>query len=309
MIDLDRLKTFLVAAERVNFTDTAKQLHVTQPTVSHHISQLEDSLGVVLFQREGHGLQLTEAGRLLVPMARQLLHQAMDVRDMMQSLSSAVAGELRIACSTTAGKYILPLLAARFRQRHTDIQVTILACRSENLVERLVTGEAHISVTSSEVTQSNLQSQPFFEDSVALIVPGGHPWAGRSAIEPYELTEVPMLILEPMSGTRRVLLTELAKHDIAYDDLNILMEIGNAEAIVNTVKEGYGVAFVSNLAAATQVELGHVVAIPVTDMAMNRTIYMVRQEISPPHRPQELFWRFVHDEANEDLLRLPKRRV
>lgn len=307
MVDLDRLRTFLVAAEHLSFTEAAKQLHVTQPTVSHHISLLEEDFGVRLFEREGGGLELTEAGRLLLPMARQMLHQAMDVRDMMLSLGDEVAGQLRIACSTTAGKYILPLLAARFRQRHADIQVTILACRSEQLVERLISGEAHISVTSSELNERGLQSQPFFEDSIALIVPANHPWAKRSAIEPDELTEEPMLILEPLSGTRRVLLMELAKHDIAYDNLNILMEIGNAEAIVNTVQQGYGVAFVSNLAAAAQIASGHVVTVPVNNMRMNRVIYMVRQEINAPHRPQELFWRFVHDESNADLLRLPKR--
>ncbi|MEZ4516144.1 MAG: LysR family transcriptional regulator [Chloroflexota bacterium] len=307
MIDLDRLKTFLVAAELLSFTEAAKQLHVSQPTISHHIRLLEKDFGVQLFDREGNSLQLTDAGRMLLPMARQMLHQAMDIRDMMLSLDNEVAGQLYIACSTTAGKYILPLLAARFRQRHADIQVTILACRYEQLIERLTNGEAHISVTSSELTESGVQSQPFFEDSITLIVPSSHPWATRTSIEPDELPEEPMLIMEPMSGTRRVLLTELAKHDIAYDDLNILMEIGNAEAIVNTVRQGYGIAFVSNLAAAAQVELGHVVMVPVVNMEMNRTIYMVRQEISPPYRPQELFWRFVHDEANVDLLRLPKQ--
>lgn len=305
MINLDWIQTFLLAAECLSFSETARHLHVTQPTVSHHIAQLEADLGVLLFNRSGHRLQLTEAGRLLLPMARQLVRQAMDVRDMMASCREEVAGHLRIACSTTAGKYILPLLAARFRRRHPGIQVTILACRHEQLVERLQEREANLSITSSEIVGSGLQSQPFFEDNVILIVPAGHPWSRRDAVEPEELAREPMLILDPMSGTRRVLLTELARHDITFDDLNILLEIGNAEAIVNTVQAGFGIACVSVLAATTALELGRVTAVPLNGMQMRRTIYMVRQELSPPQRAQEVFWRFVHDASNADLLQLP----
>lgn len=305
MINLDRIETFLLAAEHLSFSETAKQLHVTQPTVSHHIAQLESDFGVMLFDRSGQRLQLTEAGRLLLPMARHLIRQAMDVRDMMASCREEVAGHLRIACSTTAGKYILPLLAARFRRQHPGIQVTILACRHEQLVERLQEGEANLSVTSSEIVESGIQSQPFFQDNIILIVPAGHPFSRRDAVEPEELTTVPMLMMDQMSGTRRVLLTELARHDITYDDLDVLLEIGNAEAIVNTVQAGFGIACVSALAAATPLELGRVTAVPINDMQMRRMIYMVRQAISPPQRAQEVFWRFVHDASNADLLRLP----
>ena len=305
MIDLMRLKAFIYAAESLNFSEAAKQLHVTQPTISHHIKTLEQTLDIELFRRTGHTLRLTEAGRLLLPFAHKLIHQANEVQEMMASLQQEIAGHLRIACSTTAGKYILPRLAARFSQRFPGIRVSILACTPHHIVPQLLEGEANIAVVSSyDLCDNDQECQVFFKDKITLIVPAGHPWARCDSIEPADLLRERMIFREPTSGTRRVLLTELAKYDIKLDDLNIFLEMGNAEAIVATVEEGFGVSFVSTLAAEWALDLGKVVAVPVTGLELQRTIYMARRILDAPNRTQEAFWNFVHDPANSDLLRL-----
>jgi DNA-binding transcriptional LysR family regulator len=103
------------------------------------------------------------------------------------------------------------------------------------------------------------------------------------------------------------MLEQLSKHDISIDDLNIFLELGNAEAIVETVAAGFGVAFVSRLATACPLEVRNVIEVPVSGLNLKRMIYMVRKQIdSPNHRPQEVFWSFVHDPANLDLLRLAR---
>jgi DNA-binding transcriptional LysR family regulator len=305
MLDLQKVETFLCAAENLSLSEAAKQLHLSQPTVSHHIKTLEQELGTELFVRSNTGLRLTEAGRLLLPWARRLLHDTADLQSMMSSLQ-AVAGELRIACSTTAGKYILPQLAARFRQRYPGIQVQIPSCASEKVTLDLLDGDAHLGVMSREASDSNLEIQEFFQDTIVLIVPTQHRWARRTSIEPSELLEEPLIMREPTSGTRRVVLEELAKHDISLEDLNIFLELGNAEAIVRTVAAGYGVAFVSELAATYALERGSVIKIPVEAITLQRTIYMVRKRIGDVYRPRDVFWSFVHAPENADLLRLPK---
>lgn len=218
-----------------------------------------------------------------------------------------VAGELRIACSTTAGKYILPQLAARFRLRYPGIQVHIPACAPDKVALDLLDGDAHLGVLSREVGDPNLEMQEFFHDTITLIVPANHRWAARNSIEPSELLEEAVIMREPTSGTRRVVLEELAKHDISLEDLNIFMELGNAEATVRTVADGYGVAFVSELAATYPLERGHVIAIPVDGLNLQRTIYMVRKRVGDSYRPRDAFWSFVHAPENADLLRLPER--
>jgi DNA-binding transcriptional LysR family regulator len=305
MVDINKIGTFLRAAETLSFSETAKQLHMSQPTISHHIKTLEQEMGVVLFTRTNTGLQLTEAGRLLLPWAHRLLHDTNNMQAMMSSIQDDVVGELRITCSTTAGKYVLPQMAARFCQRYPGVKVSILACMPEDVTPKLLEGEAHIGVLSREIIDESLESQEFFRDIITLIVPANHRWSFRKIIQPDEILEEPLIIREETSGTRRVVLSELAKYDIGSNDLNIFMELGNAEAIVRTVAAGYGIAFVSKLATACPLERGNVVDLKVEGLSLTRTIYMVRKADSSPHRPRDAFWGFIHAPENADLIHLP----
>jgi DNA-binding transcriptional LysR family regulator len=306
MVDIKKIDTFLRAAETLNFSEAAKQLHMSQPTISHHIKTLEQEMGVVLFTRTNTGLQITEAGRLLLPWARRLLHDTNNMQAMMSSLQQDVVGELRITCSTTAGKYVLPQMAARFCQRYPGVKVCILACTPEDVTLKLLEGEAHIGVLSREIIDGSLESQEFFRDIITLIVPADHRWSFRKIIQPDELLEEPLIIREESSGTRRVVLSELSKYDIGLNDLDIFMELGNAEAIVRTVAAGYGIAFVSKLATACPLERGNVVDLKVDGLDLKRTIYMVRKTNHSPHRPQDAFWGFIHAPENVDLIHLPE---
>jgi DNA-binding transcriptional LysR family regulator len=304
MIELTKLEIFLYAAESLNFSAAARQLHLTQPTVSHDIKVLEDELGAELFKRKGPSLQLTEAGRLLLPWARKTIKDSIDLQAMIEALQEGIAGNLRIACSTTAGKYILPQLAARFSQRYPSICVSIMRCMPEYIVPRLLDGEANLGVVSYEMQDEKVEMQEFFEDAISLIVPSRHPWAVRHSIRPAEIIDEPIIMRESTSGTRRVLLSELAKHDISLEDLNVFMELGNAEAIVRTVAAGFGISFVSTLASACPLEGGNIVAVDVEGLELRRKIYMVRKRLDSPYRPEEAFWSFVHDPVNLDLLQL-----
>jgi DNA-binding transcriptional LysR family regulator len=307
MIDLKKLEVFLDVAETLSFSETARHLHFSQPAVSHDIKALEQDLGVELFERSGAGVQLTEAGRLLIPWARKLLRDSITLQDMMASLQESVVGDVRIACSTTTGKYILPLLAARFHQRHPGVKVTILVCTSGDVLPRLQSGEANLGVMSREAGGEELERQEFFTDHIIFIVPAGHPWAMRQSIEATQLIESPFIIREPSSGTRQVMLTELGQYDIKLSDLDVFLEVGNAEAIVETVAAGFGVSFVSRLAAAYALERGVIVQVPVAGMNLWRTVYMVRRSLDTPNRAVEVFWGFVHDPSNADLLGLAER--
>jgi DNA-binding transcriptional LysR family regulator len=307
MVHINKIDVFVSAAETLSFSETAKQLRLSQPTVSHHIKSLEQEMGVALFKRGSKGLQLTEAGRLLLPWARRLLRDSHDMQAMMLSIQIDVVGELDIACSTTAGKYVLPQMAARFCQRFPGVRVRILACTPEDVALRLLEGRAHLGVLSREVMDAGLESQEFFRDTIALVVPANHRWAFRKVIEPGEVVEEPLILREETSGTRRVVLSELAKHDIGLDDLNVFMELGNAEAIVRTVAAGYGIAFVSTLASACPLERGNVVDLRVESLDLRRTIHMARRAQDTPHRPRDAFWTFIHAPENADLIRLPER--
>ncbi len=305
MIDLQKIQTFLCAAETLSLSEAAKQLHLTQPAVSHQVKLLEQELGVKLFIRTNTGLKMTEAGELLLPWSRRLLHDVDDLSDMMSSTQEVFAGELRIMCSTCVGKYLLPQLAARFCLRYPNIKARILACGPERTTLRLLEGEAHLGVVSKEADDKGVESQEFFRDKIELIVPANHRWAKKPFIEPAELISEPLLLREEVSGTRWVMLTELSKFDISLEDLNIFLEIGSVEGVLEAISNGYGVSFVSEVASRNLKDLGRVVSVPVQGLNMQRTIYMVRKRISAPHRPRDVFWNFIHAPENSDLLCKP----
>jgi DNA-binding transcriptional LysR family regulator len=301
MIDIQKIQTFLCAAETTSLSEAAKHLHLTQPAVSHQIKLLEQELATKLFVRSNTGLKMTAAGELLIPWARRLLHDMDDLEDIMSSTEEVFVGELRIMCSTCVGKYILPQLAARFCLRYPKIKARILACTPEKATPWLLEGEAHLGIVSKEADNKGLESQEFFRDKIELIVPAEHRWAKRSFIEPADIVTEPLLFREEVSGTRWVMLTELSKFDISLEDLNIFLEIGSAEGIMEAIANGYGVSFVSEVASRHLKELGRVVSVPVEGLNMQRTIYMVRKRISSTHRPRDVFWSFIHAPENSDL--------
>jgi DNA-binding transcriptional LysR family regulator len=305
MMDIQKLEIFTYAAEFLSFSEAAQQLNISQPTVSYHIKTLEKDLGVKLFRWQGGSrLQLTEAARMLLPWARKLIHQSNEIQEMISSLHDGVLGQLRIACSTTAGKYILPQLAARFRTRYPGIQINIMRCVPDAVNELLYNREVNLGVISYEVQDEHIEYQEFFNDSINLIVPRGHIWEKQKDIQPEDILGEPLIIREPTSGTRRVMLSELAKYDIGLNDLNIFMELGNAEAIVRTVAAGYGISFVSTLATSFPLELGQVAKVKISGLNLSRVIFMIRKRLETPHRPQEVFWSFIRSPDNADLLKL-----
>lgn len=307
MVDLLRLETFLHAAEHLNFSEAARILHLSQPTVSHHIKNLENELGVTLFERQGASITLTEAGRILLPWARRMLRDSIEMQEMMESLKEGIAGDLQIACSTTAGKYVLPQLAARFSIRHPNIRTKLLRCTPISVVPNLLEREANLGVVSYEIPGKEIEIQEFFKDRIVFLVPKKHRFISQSSIQPEDLLTETVIMRETTSGTRKIVLSELAKHDISLEDLKTFMEIGNAEAIVRTVAAGYGVSFVSKLAAACALDRGNVVEVPLEGMNLVRKIYMVRRKLDNSSRPADAFWSFIHDPSNKDLIELASR--
>lgn len=306
MLDINRLNVFIHVAATQSCSEAAKRLHLSQPTVSKHIQNLEAQLNVKLFEREGAQMRITNAGMTLLSWARKLVRQSTEIQAMMQSMQDSVVGQLRIACTTTAGKYVLPFLAARFRQQYPGVQIFIQPCIRDEMTSRLLAEEADLGVVSSEVKENDLECQYFFTDHISFIVPENHPLSKRDSIQPSELLEVSSILREPTSGTRRVLQAELAKHDISFDDMNVLMEVGNAEAIVLAIAGGLGVSFVSRMASAYARVWGCVVEVEVEGLDLKRKICIARRKLSHPNLVRDAFWAFIHSPENKDILSLPE---
>ena len=295
MLNFSEMQVFAVAAETENFSETARRLHLSQPAVSQQIRSLERYLGVQLFRRSGRSVTLTDAGQIMLPMARDLLELAQRTEGTMRSLEERVVGHLVVGCTTTAGKYVLPFVSAAFSQYHPGVRVTITMCNYTSIVEPLLAQEVHLGVSNVKVVHRDMECQPFFTDHVVLVVPADHPFAHRSSVQPAELLDQPFILREESSSTQHIVQEGLAEHGITMDQLDVMMVVGNTEAIEITVEHGLGIAFISRLAAKHGIELDRIVEIPVEGLSLERPLYVVRNARSAKTPAQTRFWDFIQE--------------
>lgn len=303
MLSLQEVETFLAVAECGSFSKAGQALHISQPTVSQIIQTLEARFRTQLFERHRRGVWLTDAGEALRPMAQELLTTVRRLEENMSVIHGTVTGTLVIGCSTSAGKYLLPGLIANFRREFEHVRVDIKVRSRESVFERLISGQVDFGVSSKILDHADLEYEPLFRDEVVLVVWPGHTWARFGRIYPDDLLDVPMIIREPESGTHESIIQGLREHDISPDMLNVVMELGNAEAIAMAVEERIGAAFVSRLVAERGKELGKLVEVEVEGMTLEYEIYIARNLRLPSSRTQVEFWNFMqsHRELLEKL--------
>jgi DNA-binding transcriptional LysR family regulator len=294
MLNIYELVVFLEAAECGNFSETGRNLHLSQPAISQKIENLQKHFGTKLFERDGRTMRLTEAGQALKPLAKELIISARRLDETMVSLQGEVIGEMNVGCSTTSGKYLLPGLIASFRKRYPMVRINVQVISRRSVMDKLLCGDVALGISSKKIPHRDLEYQEFFQDDVILIVPSGHRWDGCTHIQPAEILEEPIILREETAGTRDVFIMAMMERGMSPDMLNVAMDLGNAEAIEMAVEQGIGIAFVSRLAAARGLELGYVAEVKVEGMKLTRDIYLTRCKRTPPTRAQVEFWNFVN---------------
>ncbi len=293
MLDVHVLNVFLASAETLNFTRAAKQLHMTQPSVSQHIQVLERHFDLPLFIRSGRNLELTDAGLALLPLAREAVTLSVSIDETMESLKGKIYGHLIVGCSTTPGKYILPHLLARFHRTYSQVRVTCRVSPQSDALRDLVEGNVHFALFSMDhESYPDIEAISFLCDPIILIAPLDHPWANRSEIEPKELLEADFIMRETESGTFSALQEELAKFTISTGDLNTVITLGNSEAIALAVQEGIGVGFISKM-VVDRLCKEKVIEIRVRGLNICREIFIGRNQRRPATGAQTAFWNFL----------------
>ncbi|MBK7894258.1 MAG: LysR family transcriptional regulator [Candidatus Promineifilaceae bacterium] len=303
MLDAHQLNVFLTAARTLNFTAAARQLHMTQPSVSQHIQALEQHFDLQLFIRAGRHLRLTDAGEALLPMAQEMVSISQSIDNKMQSLKGDVYGRLTVGCSTTVGKYVLPLLLASFMQQYPKVEASCYVTPRKIAVQMLTDGEVNVALASKQELNNNLEFCRFITDKVCLIVPLNHPWADRESVEPKELLQANFIWREEGSGTRYVAEEKMREHGIVFEQMRTVLTLGNSEAIALAVQEGIGVAFVSQMIITRIVE-GKVKPVKVRGMEIEQEIFIGRDANRMGTTAQTAFWKFVTDPKNPVLNRL-----
>lgn len=274
-MNLVQLRTFVEVVDRGSFSTAAKATGLSQPAVTMQVQTLEAELGATLLERRYRRVDLTEAGRALLPTARKVLAELEGARTAIERLSTTVGGHLELAVSTTPGQYIVPRLLGSFLARFPEVSVSLRVYDTTDVVGRVESGEAHLGVTGAKLPNSKADFEPMGADQLVVICPTSSPLAGRSDVPLSEVAEHRFIARESGSGTRIVVEKALRDGGVDPGDLNIVMELGTSEAIVNAVEGGMGVGVVSHWMADKALALRTVAQVSAPGFPVSRPFYAV----------------------------------
>jgi DNA-binding transcriptional LysR family regulator len=292
-VDIHVLELFCKIVELGSFSRAAEAVYLTQPTVSGHIKNLEEELGVRLLDRLGHRAAPTKAGELLYHHAKRILAIRQEAQQALDEFKGGLRGELIIGASSIPGGYILPPLIAGFKARYPEIALVLKVSDSKQIVDAVINGIYEVGAVGAKFDDGRIGYQKFAEDEMVLVVPPDHPWAGRGSVTVRELVNQPFYIRERGSGTRQFMEKALEQHHLSTGAFKIVGELGNNEAIRQAVKAGGGMAIISSLAVAADIKCRELAALHVEGVKLTRDFYLITHR----HRSQapicKAFLKFV----------------
>jgi DNA-binding transcriptional LysR family regulator len=301
-MDLWQLHIFCRVVEWRSFSKAAEAVHLTQPTVSSHIKDLEAHFGCPLIDRLSKEAVPTEAGRLLYGYAQRLLALREEIETAMAQHQGKTRGRLVIGGSTIPGGYLLPRVVGQFKKHYPAVMLALTIADTDQIIAGILEGALEFGVVGAESRDKNILQEILISDEMRLIVPGGHPWASKKKIALALLLTEPYIARERGSGTLQSLQESLRRKGHDAGELNVVAEMGSTEAIRQGIKEGIGVSILSTLAIAEDLASGGLRAVAVEGLDLTRHFYITRhrqRSLSPlgaafidflkqnlPNRPQ-----------------------
>lgn len=274
-MNLKQLEAFARVAEAKSFSEAAKILYLTQPTVSAHVASLEKELGVCLLMRSTKEVSLTEEGEILYDYAMQMLELEQQIRERFGSRKKEGA-VLRIAASTIPSQYLLPEIMVRFRERYPGVRLRVMETDSAGAVEQILSRRANIGFAGTVLEEKQCIYIPFYQDELVVIIPGEGLEGPESAAETAAwIRRMPVILREEGSGTRKEAQRLLRQMGIELSELNIVASIQNQETIKRSVRNGMGISILSRLAAEDEIRSGVLRAVPLGETGGKRNINLV----------------------------------
>lgn len=292
-INLKQLEAFVATAEFSSFTKAAEELFLTQSTVSAHIGALENTLGIRLIQRGARQrVTLTKEGELVYREAREILDRCQSLQDMK---SQDRERQLVIGASSVPGQCLMPEIMGDFLENFPDCHYVQLRGDSARIHEYLAAGKANLGFVGIASNPKEYHYHSVAEDRLVLITANKEPYQSlhRSGASGLDLLSMPMILREENSGTRQEMHRFLQRNQIAPEELNIIAQIDNPEAIRSSVSRGLGVSVMSVLAAREYLLSGRLLSFELGDQGAFRNIYLTWRKDARLTQREQSFLEFV----------------
>jgi LysR family transcriptional regulator, low CO2-responsive transcriptional regulator len=292
-LTLRQLKVFEAVARHLNYTRAAEEFHLTQPAVSMQVKQLEESLGIALFEQLGKRIHLTEAGLELLGYARTITQQLDELEGVLNRMKGLGGGRLRISVATTAN-YFIPTLLGSFSRRYPDVTVSLDVTNRETLLRQLTENTVDLVVMGQPPVEADVEAQVFMDNPLVVVAPPDHPLAKLKKIPLARLQEETFLVRESGSGTRIAMERFFNERGMRP---KTGMEVGSNEAIKQSVQAGLGLGLLSRATIEQELTLKRLVVLDVADLPIMRHWYVVHRKGKRLSAAAEAFKQFLLKES------------
>ena len=231
---LRHIRYFLAVAEHRNFTRAAEVLHVSQPTLSQQIRQLEDTLRVQLLDRSGRTIQLTDAGAAYVRYAHRALQDLEAGKRAIHDVQELSRGSLRLAMTPTFTAYLIGPLLEKYNRRYPDITLKILEMPQDRMEALLNEDALDVGIAFNDTHAPDIETNVLFVEALAMMVGKSHPYAEkRAALTPREFEREALVLLNEEFATRHYIDRYCRQHGVAP---RIAMEVNSISAVIEIVQ-------------------------------------------------------------------------
>ena len=278
-MELRHIRYFIRAAEVLHFTHAAESLRISQPTLSTQVQQLEEELGLPLFNRIGHHIRLTEAGHVFLEYARRCVRELDIAMEEIADIKGLKSGTLRLAALRIFGQ--LPAWLADFNRNYPNIQIVFKSGPSDQLEAELLAGNVDLALSIVPTSSAELVYERLFSDRIFFIVSKEHPLAEREEITVSELSTTPLAIVSNKTAARKLLDSIFAERQLKP---KIVVEIDDLQAILKIAGGGKLGTILTEMAVRRQDRLR---CIPISDVSISLNFGIVwhkNAHLSPPAR-------------------------
>lgn len=273
-MDLWQLRIFRSVVELGSFSRAGRTVHLSQPTVSSHIKDLEDHFGLRLIDRLAREAVPTKAGALLYDYACRMLTLRDEAEAAMAAFQGTIQGRLTVGGSTIPGGYLLPRVVGGFVNRHPDARIALTVGDTGEMLAAIAEGRLELAVVGARSRDRRIEQTPLTADELRLVVPADHRWAGRDSVAPAELRREPFILREAGSGTLAAFRERLEAVGMEVEALTAVAEMGSTGAVIQGIKGGVGVSVVSAVAVAEDVAAGTLAALAIDGIDLRRKFYL-----------------------------------
>jgi LysR family cyn operon transcriptional activator len=265
-MELRHLRYFLAVADTSSFTRAAERLHVTQPTLSHQIKQLESMVGTVLFERSTKEVELTAAGRLFKPYCERILKEIDASALAISELEGLMRGTLRMAVFHSFSHSMLPQIMSEFALRYPGVHVITRLVPRLDMERELINAELDMAVAYAADDNDQIVAEPLFEEELVLVAGSECPQAGLKSMPMRELAGLPLVLLTPEFGARQFVDRFFAE---TGQRPHVVLEMNAIDPILATTRNS-GLATVLSAGAILDTSGLHIVRL--TDPAPKRMV-------------------------------------